>query len=79
MLKIIATLLVGCIIIYLINIFVYAPQIDATLKAMETFDESLLNPFFSTPLSNFIQSLGAQIISGIALIWIGNTSLELRK
>lgn len=79
MLKIIAILLVGCIIIYLINIFVYAPQIDATLKAMETFDESLLNPFFSTPLSNFIQSLGAQIISGIALIWIGNTSLELRK
>ena len=47
-------------------------------KAMKKFDDTLINPYFSTNLSNFIQSFGAQIISGLILIWIGNTSIELK-
>ena len=45
---------------------------------MKKFDDTLINPYFSTNLSNFIQSFGAQIISGLILIWIGNTSIELK-
>lgn len=78
MLKIFSIIIVGGLVVYLVNIFAYAPQIDATLKAMKKFDDTLINPYFSTNLSNFIQSFGAQIISGLILIWIGNTSIELK-
>ena len=70
--KTVSIILIGSIITYLVNIFIYAPQIDSALKTMSVIDESVLNPYFSTSLSNFIQSFGAQVISGIILIWIGS-------
>lgn len=69
--KVVTIILLGSIVVYLINVFVYAPQIDNTLKTAEVIDSSMLDPFFSSSLSNFIQSFGAQFVSGLCLIWIG--------
>lgn len=71
MIKVVAIILLGGIFVYLLNIFVYAPQIDYVLMTSEVIDSSVLDPFFSSTLSNFIQSFGAQFIAGICLIWIG--------
>lgn len=69
--KVVTIILLGSIVVYLINVFVYAPQIDNILKTAEVIDSSMLDPFFSSSLSNFIQSFGAQFVSGLCLIWIG--------
>lgn len=76
-LKTVIILLIGTICVYLVNIFVYAKEIDLVLKTAPVVTDALINPFFSTTLSNFIQSFGAQMISGMILIWIANAGLVL--
>lgn len=78
-LKTFTIIVIGCICIYLIIIFVYAKQIDSAINNVAVVNEALINSYFSSTLSNFIQSFGAQIISGLVLIWIGNASLFLEN
>lgn len=79
LLKTFTIIIIGCICIYLIIIFVYAKQIDSAINNVAVVNEALINSYFSSTLSNFIQSFGAQIISGLVLIWIGNASLFLEN
>lgn len=69
LLKTILIILVGNLLVYAINIFAYAPQIDYILKTSEVINDSLFNPIFTTKLSYLIQSVGMQmIISYISIV-----------
>lgn len=68
-LKTIMLILIGSLIVYAVNVFAYAPQIDAALKSATIFSEELVAPYFSTSLSYMIQSVGMQlVVSYIAIV-----------
>ena len=59
----------GSLAVYALNVFVYAPQIDAVLKSAPEITEALIDPYFSTNLSYLIQSVGMQlVVSYIAIV-----------
>ena len=66
-------ILVGSLLVYALNVFVYAPQIDATLKSAAIIDETLVQPYFSTNLSYMIQSVGMQLVVSYIMIVSGIT------
>ena len=62
-------ILLGSLAVYALNVFVYAPQIDAVLKSAPEITEALIDPYFSTNLSYLIQSVGMQlVVSYIAIV-----------
>ena len=68
-LKTIVLILLGSLAVYVLNVFVYAPQIDAVLKSTPEITEALIDPYFSTNLSYLIQSVGMQlVVSYIAIV-----------
>lgn len=68
-LKTIMLILLGSLAVYALNVFVYAPQIDAVLKSAPEITEALIDPYFSTNLSYLIQSVGMQlVVSYIAIV-----------
>lgn len=68
-LKTILLVLLGSLAVYAVNVFVYAPQIDAAMKAAPEITEALIDPYFSTNLSYMIQSVGMQlVVSYIAIV-----------
>ena len=68
-LKTIVLILLGSLAVYALNVFVYAPQIDAVLKSAPEITEALVDPYFSTNLSYMIQSVGMQlVVSYIAIV-----------
>ncbi len=68
-LKTIVLILLGSLAVYVLNVFVYAPQIDAVLKSTPEITEALIDPYFSTNLSYMIQSVGMQlVVSYIAIV-----------
>lgn len=68
-LKTIIILLVGALLVYCINVLVYAPQINAALYGAQGVDLALIDKYFSSDLSYMIQSIGMQlVISYIAIV-----------
>ena len=68
-LKTMMLILLGSLAVYALNVFVYAPQIDAVLKSAPEITEALIDPYFSTNLSYLIQSVGMQlVVSYIAIV-----------
>lgn len=62
MAKYLTTIIQGVILIVLVNIFVYAPQIAASLELGESASTEVLRQLFSSELSNFVQMCGVQVI-----------------
>lgn len=73
LMKTLLFILVGSLLVYALNVFVYAPQIDATLKSATIIDETLVQPYFSTNLSYMIQSVGMQLVVSYIMIVSGIT------
>ena len=73
LMKTLLFILVGSLLVYALNVFVYAPQIDATLKSAAIIDETLVQPYFSTNLSYMIQSVGMQRVVSYIMIVSGIT------
>ena len=73
LMKTLLFILVGSLLVYALNVFVYAPQIDATLKSAAIIDETLVQPYFSTNLSYMIQSVGMQLVVSYIMIVSGIT------
>ena len=68
-LKTFLLVLLGSFAVTALNVFVYAPQIDAAMKAATQINEALIDPYFSTNLSYMIQSVGMQlVVSYIAIV-----------
>lgn len=68
-LKTFALVLLGSLAVTALNVFVYAPQIDAAMKAAPQINEALIDPYFSTNFSYMIQSVGMQlVVSYIAIV-----------
>ena len=68
-LHIVLKTMLGSLAVYALNVFVYAPQIDAVLKSAPEITEALIDPYFSTNLSYLIQSVGMQlVVSYIAIV-----------
>lgn len=80
-LKTITILLIGSFIVYAINVFAYAPQIEAVLNENDVITSELIDPFFSTNLSYLIQSVGMQMVVAYISIVTGFTcgTLKLKK
>lgn len=72
-LKTILLILLGSFAIYALNVFVYAPQIDAVLKSTDFITEAMIDPFFSTNLSYLIQSIGMQLVVSYLAVVSGLT------
>ena len=79
LMKIIAVLICGMVGATLLIIFIYSPQISAQMELLKDFDETILDPFFSTALSNFIQAFIAQITASVASIWIASLCLSISR
>lgn len=73
LMKTLLFILVGSLLVYALNVFVYAPQIDATLKSAAIIDETLVQPYFSTNLSYMIQSVGMHLVVSYIMIVSGIT------
>lgn len=73
LLKTIVLILIGSLLVYALNVFVYAPQIDAALKSASVIDETLVQPYFTTNLSYMIQSVGMQLVVSYIMIVSGIT------
>ncbi len=71
--KTILIIFLGSLVIYLLNIFVYAPQINQAMQHAAVVDEQLLEPFFSTDISYLIQSIGMQLVVSYMTIVSGMT------
>lgn len=78
LLKIFVIFMCGMIAVTLFIIFIYSLEISEFMKTAVDYDSSILDPYFSTPLSNFIQSFGAQIIVSLASVWIASLCLFIR-
>lgn len=73
LMKTVILMLAGSVLVTLVNVFVYAPQIDAALKSAAVVTDQLLVPFFSTSFSYLIQSIGMQLVVSYITIVCGMT------